>query len=173
MAGLGRTHGIGKVTLAIGAVSLSACAVSTPATLTSTQNSPQTLSSVELLNEEDEAGLRAQLLDELTGSFANGGIGVENGAAFIVDFSVSQREASVGIQEISEDAGTVKAIEPTFRSRWYHKCKPSRVSASLVIYARDSGAVQNKSSGEFLTCPDDLSQLGDLAQLLVDGAVAN
>lgn len=173
MAGLGQTHRIYMAALALGALSLSACAISTPATVTSTQNAPQTLAGVELLSQEDEVGLRAQFLNELTRTFTTRGVVVQKGAAFVADFSVSQRAAGVGLQEISEDAENVETIEPAFRSRWYHKCKPTRVSASLVIYARDSGAVQTKSAGEFLACPGELSQLGDLAELLVERTVAN
>jgi len=117
MASLEQTRVVCMVALALGVCSLSACAVSTPVTLTSTQNSPQMFSQVEVLNQQDETGLRALFLSELSGSFTTRGVTVHDGADFVADFSVSERAAGVGLQEISEGAETGNAIEPLFVSQ--------------------------------------------------------
>jgi len=152
---------------------LSACAVSTPASITSTKASPQAITNIELLSENRNAGLRAQFFDDLTNTLQSRGVSIQTGAPHVADFAVSQRQAGVGLQSISQDSDAAEPIEPPFKQRWYHKCKPNRVSASLVIYARSNGAVQAKASGEFLACPGDMSQLEDLAQVLVDRTLGN
>lgn len=145
-----------------------ACAVSTPAAITSVKPSPRPITNVELLNESSEGDLRSRFHSELVQKLGERGVTLTPGADFIADFAVSQREANVTLQPVSSSEQPSGPTEPDFRSRWYHKCKPHRVSASLVVYARSNGAVEAKSSGEFLACPDDLSQLDDLAQILVD-----
>ncbi|MEP1421344.1 MAG: hypothetical protein ABJK59_06210 [Erythrobacter sp.] len=157
----------------LAALFASACAVSTPAIITSARSSTQPIAEIQLLNESSAASLRGRFHEELTGKFAERGISFAPNADFVADFAVSQRKADVGLQAVSDSETATQPNKPNFRSHWYHKCKPARVSASLVIYARSSGAVQAKSSGEFLACPDDLSQLDQLAGLLVDRALAN
>lgn len=164
-----------KTITALGVLALvvSACTVTTPAAITSTQGVARALTSVQLLSEQDETGLRSQFANEITQSFGSRGVTLNQSAPFVADFAVSQRPAELGLQAISESSEEGQAPKSDFKSRWYDKCKPSRVSASLVIYSRASGTVQAKSSGEFLTCPGDLSQLNDLAQILVDRALTN
>ncbi|MEM1052510.1 MAG: hypothetical protein AAGI28_10485 [Pseudomonadota bacterium] len=167
-----------KITgLVFGALSLSGCAIATPATLTSaspsTRNASQSFTSIELLSETEEAGLRAQLLEELKNSLENRAVTVQKGAEFIGDYSVSTRPAELGLQTIEESSESSETTDSGFTPRWYHKCEPNRVSASLVIYSRANGTVLTKSSGEFLACPDDLAELRPLADLLVDSIVGN
>jgi hypothetical protein len=160
----------------LAAMGLSACAVGSPATITSTQGSTQSIQSVELLAAEEVTGLRGQFLAELQKSLGSRGIALERGAEFVGDFSVSERSAELGLQAISDDTEgqtDARAPEPGYQSRWYDKCSPHRVSASLVIYSRASGEVRAKSSGEFLSCPGDLAELSNLANLLVGRAVSN
>lgn len=179
MMKLGRTRVISIAPLVLASLLTSACAISTPATITSAQNSPQAITSVQLLRDAEEKGvadnLRSRFRDELTQQLRARGVNLGTGAEYVMDFAVSQRDAEVGLQPVSvADAGdTAEPIEPSIRGRWYHKCKPTRVSASIVIYARANGAAQANSSGEFLACPDDLSQLGDLAKILVERTVSN
>lgn len=173
MMNVGHTRAAPTALLLAGAFLASACTVSTPATITSTQRAPQVISSVELLSETGETGLRARFLEDINEALRARSVAVQTGADFVADFSVSQREAKLGLQAISKGEETSAPPEPDFKSRWFHKCKPHRVSASLVIYARSSGRVHAKSSGEFLTCPGDLAQLDDLAQILVDRTLSN
>lgn len=156
---------------------VSACAISTPATITSTQSRPLAITSIQLLNDGDDkaevGNLRARFHDELTQQLRARGIAVEAEAQYVADFAVSERDAEVGLKPVSDTDDTAEPIEPSIRSRWYHKCRPTRVSASMVIYGRADGAVKAKSAGEFMACPDDMSQLGDLAKILVDRTVSN
>lgn len=150
------------------ALGLSACAVGTPATITSAQSELSSVSSVELLSEAGEAGLRSQFKSELTNALSQRGVSLSESAGFIADFAVSQRPAEFGLIQITPEAETTEAPEEAHNSKPFDKCKPNRVNASLVVYSRASGTVQGKSSGEFLACPGDLAQLSDLAQLLVE-----
>lgn len=153
--------------LTVCAIGLSACAVATPPTITASQANAVDVRQVELLGQAQEEGLRSQFKGELVRSFETRGVTVEKGAGFIADFSVSQRSAELGTQAFKQDQAEEQPPRSDYRSNWLNKCKADRVSASLVVYARDNGRVKAKSSGEFLACPGDLSQLGDLAQLLV------
>lgn len=167
---------VNALSLLVGALFVSACAVATPATITSTKGATPTIQNVALLTEDEEAGLRRQFLSELQDSLGSRGIALESDAAFVGDFSISERSAGLGLQEIPEDSddhASAQEPESSFKSRWYSKCTPQRVSASLVIYARSNGAVQAKSSGEFISCPGDLAELSSLANLLVDRAISN
>lgn len=171
MMNVGHTRALRTALVFAGAFLASACAVTTPATITSTKRAPQSISSVEMLSEAGETGLRARFLDELTEALGTRAVAVQSGADYVADFSVSEREAQLGLQAVpkgNEAAPTNPPADPEFKQRWYHACKPNRVSASLVIYTRTTGTVHAKSSGEFLACPGDLSQIDDLAQILVD-----
>lgn len=179
MLNLGPSRIIRMSLLIAGTLFVSACAVSTQPAVTATQSNPtplgaaQSITNLEWLSEGDETGLRAQFLNELNRSLSARGLSVQSGAQYVADFSVSQREASLGLQPVSSAANASAQEEPDFKGRWYHKCKPNRVSASLVVYARASGEVHTKSTGEFLACPGDLSQLDELAQMLVDRTLSN
>ena len=167
---------VSSFSVLVGSLGVSACAVSTPATITTSQGAAPTIQSVALLAEDEEAGLRMLFLSELQDSLGSRGIALERDAAFVGDFSISERSAGLGLQEIPEESGdeaSAQEPESSFKSRWYNKCTPQRVSASLVIYARSNGSVQARSSGEFISCPGDLSELGSLANLLVDRAISN
>lgn len=164
---------LGAGSLGLAAFCLSACATGTPATITSAQGSTPNLTSVTLLGEEDTAGLRAQFRAELSRALAARGSNIRTDADFIADFAVSEHEAQLSLQEISEDSDGADLSEDNFKSRWYDNCKPNRVSASLVLYSRASGEIEAKSSGEFLACPGDHSELGKLADLLVARAAGS
>ena len=168
MSALGQISVQAAATVVVMTIGLSACAVGTPAAITSTQSATRTVTSVELLSQTDEAGLRSQFQSALTGALAQHGVSLDKNAQFIADFAVSQRPAELGLIQIEEEAETVDAPEEAYKSKPFDECKPHRVNASLVVYSRSSGEVQGKSSGEFLACPGDLTQLSDLAQLLVD-----
>lgn len=167
---------LGPVMLILGTLSVSACAIATPATITSTTSSApitaQAINGVELIGAPDETGLRAALQSELTRALGARGVPEQSGADHIADFAVSERPAATGLLPVSEETDAAGHPEPAFKSRWYDKCKPSRISASLVIYARANGTIATKASGEFLACPGDHSQLDDLADLLVEQAIA-
>ena len=167
MSALGQTRVQFGLTMTAMAMGLSACAVGTPATVTSTQTATQTVTSVELLVQADDAGLRSQFQSALTSALNQQGISLEQNADFIADFAVSQRPAQLGLIQIEQEVDTVDAPEEAYKSKPFDECKPHRVNASLVVYSRSSGAIQGKSAGEFLACPGDLVQLSDLAQLLV------
>lgn len=156
----------------LGTLALSACAIATPATITSTSAPALAVVSVEILIEDNEVELRSQFANSLRTSLNARGIATKSGADTIADFAVSERSADVGLQPITDSADSSAPLEPAFKSRWYHKCKPNRVNASLVLYARETGETIAKSSGEFLACPGDHSRLSDLARLLVDEAIA-
>ena len=168
MSALGQTRFHAAATMAVMAMGLSACAVGTPAAITSTKSAPQAVTSVELLAQADEAGLRSQFQSALTGALTQRGVSLDKNAQFIADFAVSQRPAELGLIEIEEEAETIEVPEEAYKSKPFDQCSPNRVNASLVVYSRSSGEVQGKSSGEFLACPGDLAQLGELARLLVD-----
>lgn len=174
----GQPYGMKMVPVVLASLLLSACAISTPATITSAQGSPQRITSVQLLTESGDdgpkAGLRTRFHDELSRQLASRGVTLGSGADFVADFAVSERSAQLGLQSVPQSEGAAaQPIEPGLKGRWYHKCKPNRVSASLVVYARANGAVEAKSSGEFLACPGDLAQLDDLAKILVDRILTN
>lgn len=173
MRGMGRSRTKSALLLAGLVCTLSACAIGSPATITSAQGRVSSVTSVELLSEADETALRSQFASELRRSFGARAVGLDQKAAFVADFAVSQRPAKYGLQAISQNPDEEQTPPSGFKARWYDKCEPSRVSASLVIYSRNSGTVEAKSAGEFVTCPGDLAQLSDLAQLLVDRALQN
>lgn len=152
---------------------LSGCAVSTPATLSIAQASEVRTESVRLLGEDDESNLRVRFHSALRNSIKNRSIAVKEDADLIGDFAISARDATIAVQSAAQSTDNADALEPGFKPRFYHKCKPDRIQAALVLYSRKSGEIKGRSEGEFLACPGDFSELDDLAELLVDQALSD
>lgn len=159
---------------------LSACTVATPAAITSAQNPPAStpITSVEFVSQDDEHAMRTRFMNALSTSFAGQGVSVAAGADYIADFTIAQRPAQLGLLEANgAEESAAKAPTSDFSPRWFHSCKPDKVSASLVIYAKANGMLHSKSEGEFLACREsasgESSELQALAELLTARALKN
>ncbi len=173
MDGLGQS-GAGKgLAIAFLSFCLAACAVATPVTITSVQSAPSAVTSLEFVPQDEGRGIRARFKTELARAFADQGVSVGPDADFLADFAVSERSAELALQNVTSDDANAARPASDYEPRWFHKCKPARVSASLVIYSKRTGALHSKSEGEFLACPGDTSQLSDLAGLLAKRALSD
>ena len=171
LARLGAAKGIAITLVSLG---VTACAVSTPATVTAVQEAPSAVTTITFVTQQEEKrGIRARFKTALAESLAARGASMSADAAYLADFTVSQRPAQLALQDVTQDDDNASPPTSDYRPRWFHKCKPERVSASLVIYAKASGTLHSKSQGEFLGCPGDTSQLYDLAELLAARALQN
>ena len=115
----------------------------------------------------EEAGgtLRSDFELHLKNAFARQGVAIDEGSELVVDFSIASHPASTTVIPIGEKE--LEAPPQARRTRWYHKCAATSVKGSLAVFARDANRVVAKSSGEYVGCPGDREQLGNLAQLLV------
>lgn len=160
--------------LALACGALTACAVSTPATVTSAQQATSPVTNLAFVSQEaEESGIRARFKSALSKALSAQGVGMSADADYLADFTVSQRPGDYALQEVTSDDANASPPASDYKPRWFHKCKPARVNASLVIYAKTSGALHSKARGEFLACPGDTSQLEDLAKLLAARALQN
>lgn len=155
--------------LTLSGMGLAGCAIATPATITSTQSALGKVLALTLNSEDKDQSLRAGFRSSLSAAFEARGVELAEETPFYADFAVSARTARLTALPATDDA---KAPQPGFKSRWYHTCKPDRVTASLVIYTKADNTVHARSSGEFLACPGELNELTSLAQLLVDQALS-
>lgn len=152
---------------------LSGCAISQPATLASAQASGTELQSVYLLSDDEDNALRSRLDAALRSAMGDRSTAVEEGADLIGDFGISARDATLAVQSIADTNEGADSLEMRFRNRFYHSCRPDRIRATLVLYARESGEMRGRAEGEFLACPGDFGELNNLAQLLVDEAMGD
>lgn len=163
---------IGLVGL-IASLTLSGCAVGVPATITSSQPPAGSIATLTLLSESDETKLRQEFAGKIRRALTQRGVGIADDSMFVGDFSIDVRPIALGVDPVTQPDSPSKPEGEEFRSRWYHECRPNRITGSIVIYSRQSGTALTKSEGEFIACPDDMSQLDDLVRLLLDEALGD
>ncbi|UAB77658.1 hypothetical protein INR77_12810 [Erythrobacter sp. SCSIO 43205] len=174
MDGLGRAGFVNGLTLALASAGLGACAVSTPAAITDSQNASGTINNLQFVAEEGvQSGLGKQFKSALANALSAQGVTLGGNAGYLADFTVAERPADLALQDVTGDDANASAPASDFKPRFFHTCKAHRVSASLVIYNKQSGALHSKSEGEYIACPGDTSQLGVLANLLATRALQN
>jgi len=160
--------------LALACGALTACAVSTPATITAAQPAPSPVTNLTFVSQDaEERDIRARFKAALSEALSAQGVKISSDGDYLADFTVSQRPGEYALQEVTSDDANASPPVTDYEPRWFHKCKPARVNASLVIYAKASGALHSRAQGEFLACPGDTSQLDDLANMLAARALQN
>ncbi|TRD11940.1 hypothetical protein FGU71_08785 [Erythrobacter insulae] len=147
---------------------LSACAIEQAPTLTQRPAMPIAITTVDLAQDEDLVGLRSAFARSLSLALAAEKVAPSADSDWIADFAVSSHPAEVSITPIGDGAeGQGPDASHGVKSKWYHKCKPERVRASLAVFERQANRLVAKSEGHFIACPGDRARLNDLATLLV------
>lgn len=167
-----RTSTFGASIALVCAVQLAGCSIARDPVTTFSSADVSAPQDVEFVVTEEESALRARFAGVLKSSFAERGIADRTGSGRIADFAIASRDAGTTIVAVGQDGNPVPqpaGNDPT--AKWYHKCRPTRVKGSLALYDRASNALVGKSEGNYIGCPDDLSKLEALADLLVGEAL--
>ncbi len=166
-----------RVTLATAVLmagSLGGCAVKQDLRLAIEGARPSAPSAVAIATAPADNPQAARFAASLTEAFARNGHSIASDAPVIAVFGFSQRASAIGTADGSAPEAAGKAA-PTWLSapagkRALARCKGERLRASLALYARSSGAVIYRASGEIDGCTFAESDLDKLAAALVSGA---
>lgn len=159
---------------------LAACSVSRLPEVTSRDGGAQGLQAINLQVDEDEKGLRAEFYQHLRDSLRESGIGLQESSKVIGDFAIGSTPANL---TIGSSVPTIAATQPMNdrqvyvladgrNDRPFDKCKATRFRASFVLFSRETGERIYRGEGESVACPDDAAPLEELADKLVQDAIA-
>lgn len=175
---MGRSRKIAPVVLvASAAAGLSACAVSAPLSIDSTGSLRGTSQSIVMsVSTEDATPARAVFGGALIKTFAANSIQGSDKGALLIDFAVSIGDASSGIlageQQPTEDGAESNWIAEPRKSRRFDKCRPKRLSGSLVVIDRATSAPVYTGHASRVECDFNDRDIEKLAEALANDAAS-
>lgn len=143
------------------------CAIGVPPQITQQTPYKAGLADIELPKVAEESGLRAQFASVLKDALAANGVSPKQGSRWVADYAIASQPADTSVVAVERATGSELPSDQSAKTHWYDKCEPQRVKGSLVVFDRQSNEVVARSEGHFIACPDDQSELGNLARLLV------
>lgn len=152
-------------------VVLSSCTVPSDITLTSTGRAAAPIGSVTITEADEDGATRGSFAAALRRALEDRAIGSAEGAPVILEYSISRRDAETGIADTPPSGVQDVTWQSRQRkSRLFDGCDVKRLRGGLLLVERSSGAILYRGSGDLDTCEVSESQLGQLAEALVDDA---